>query len=188
MNNLDHLLWPVERLHEALDVLARRANLAVAGEHAGAAVPPGGEGSPEALGAWLDRAAGRLGLECEAVDASASELDALLASGGPALIRHTCDEQDGVLLLIDGTRRTVQLLAPDLATKRLSIHEVRAALCAAAERPVIVETDMLLEETRVAHEHRPQVRDILVAERLAAQRIATGWILRAPPGASLWQQ
>jgi ATP-binding cassette subfamily B protein len=188
MNELAPALWPIERLHEALESLARHARLASESERILTAAPFGDEVTGDTMDRWLTRAAEQLHFECEAVEASASDLGDLLRRGGPALFHFTHENTHRVALLIGARRDTVHLLGTDLRVASLPLEQLRAAICAVAERPAGAETDTLLAETRVAPEHRDSVRRILVSERLAGQRFGGCWLLRRPPTASFWTQ
>jgi hypothetical protein len=105
MNELVALAWPMSRLGEAVETLARHAGLRPA--PAVAAAPPQfrGELEQEELDRWLDWACARLGIEVESVEAAGSEFSALLRGAGPALVRFLHAGQQYVLLLLKASAR-----------------------------------------------------------------------------------
>jgi len=119
MEALRALAWPLERLGEALETVARHRGLPL--HQRETPIPPDGLGRDGAaeLGLWLETAAAWLGLEAEPVEAPYAELAGLVRGAGPALLRLPSAGAPCCLALLKGTRRTVTLLGPDLAVHRL---------------------------------------------------------------------
>lgn len=182
------LCWPPQRLGEAAEVLARRSRLPA--RRAGAPLPPPGFAAAGAgeQGRWLEWAAARLGLEAEAVEALAPDIDALLRGAGPALLRIERDGETGFLLILDGNGKRVRLVAPDLRVYRADAAVLRAALCAPYEMPYRAEVDALLAAAAVAPQRQAAVREALLRERLQAQPVADCWILRLEPARGIVDQ
>src|SRR5262249_31000750 len=162
--------WPISRAGEALDALARASG--VASPTASSAVT----GAPpmrdeEAQKRWLDAEARRLGLEVEPVDVGYAEINRLIRSSAPALLKVRHEDSWSLLLLVSTTRRSVLLLAPDLRKRRVAATEIRAVLVGDLERPVAAEIDALLEDVAVARRRRAGVRRALLKERVASRRI-----------------
>jgi len=132
MGELDERAWPAWRLGEALEVLARRRG--VAPQPAEAAVPPTGLATDEALGHWMRAAAGCLGLEAEPVEVAYPEVEALVRDVGPALLRLPGAGEPRFFVLLDGRRRAVRLLGPDLTVSRhppaAGVRHARPICCA----------------------------------------------------------
>jgi ABC-type bacteriocin/lantibiotic exporter with double-glycine peptidase domain len=101
MNDVD-LFWPGPRLAEGLEVLARAARLPVRVAESNSRLI---DGAPS-----LAYAASRLGLEVEAVNVSCGEIERLLRSAGPAVIRADADAH---LMLLRARRRRLVVVAPD---------------------------------------------------------------------------
>jgi hypothetical protein len=82
MEALRALVWPVERLGEALETVARHSGLPLRQREI--PTPPGGLGQDGAaeLGLWLETAAAWLGLEAESVEAPYTEVAGLVRSAG----------------------------------------------------------------------------------------------------------
>lgn len=182
--------WPLERLSEAIEVLARRVGLKPAAAPTLPSPPltAHGELDPELLERWLDHTCSRLGLEVESVDAHGGELLRVVRSAAPALLRWRDSATSRYLLLVGSSRRSVQLLRPDLQLARVSLEAVRAALCAEIERPVHAQVASLLEPSGLPPAQYAAVHRSLVQERSAAQRYDGIWLLRLPPSACVWAQ
>ena len=78
MRDLHTLTWPVARLGEALEALARHSGLAPSGQET--PMPPAGltQEAAAALGAWIENAAAWLGLEAEPMEATYPEVERLV--------------------------------------------------------------------------------------------------------------
>ena len=184
--NIEALAWPLERLGEGLEVLARRARLgANSGFNEGApALPASVQHGPAVERArWVSWACARLGVEAEAVDTAVPEIEALLRDGGPALLTLRLASGPHFVLLLGGRGlgpRTVRVMGADLRVRRCPIDSLRSAICAPFELPLIPEIDRLLERAAVEPKRRARVRTLMLAERLAGERIDGCWILHQP--------
>src|SRR5215831_9104279 len=188
MRDLNTLVWPVARLGEALEAMARRSGLAP-GERE-TPVPPEGlaRDNTEALGAWIETAATWLGLEAESVEVPYAEVEGLVRRAGPALLRLPDAEAPRFLALLGGRRRTVSVLGPDLRVHWLPRLAVRAALCQALEAPLAAEVHQLLAAVGVPVWRQERAWQAILGERLSAERIGGCWLLRLPAGTHFWYQ
>ncbi|MGH8533558.1 MAG: ATP-binding cassette domain-containing protein [Gammaproteobacteria bacterium] len=188
MNDLVASAWPLARLGEAIEALARCAGLAPAAVSAATLAPLRGEPEREDLNSWIDRACARLGIEAESVEATGAELVELLRGAGPALLQYRHAGEHYVLLLLKATARTVTLVAPDLRKRKCPLGIVRAAVCAVVESPISAEVEALLRQANILERKWPTVKHVLVQERIAAQRFGGCWLLRIPPTGSFRAQ
>jgi len=186
--DLHALLWPVARLGEALDELARRARLRVAAAESPQVPAPLAADGEQEQGRWLEWAAHRLGLEAEALDAVAPELEGLLRGAAPALLRVEDAAGEGFLLLLRSRGDTAQLVGPDLRVHRPSIAALRRALCARLEAPFAAEIDKLLAAAAVPPARQDSVRSAMLRDRLAERQVASCWMLRLSPARGFWDQ
>jgi len=193
MTDLAALAWPLDRLPEAIESLARRVGMKP--DRARASPPPPFRGMPEdeEFDHWVDHVGAMFGIEVEPVLASGAEMEELLGAAGPALLRYretaeTASVEPSILLLLRSNPRWAQLLGPDLRVVKCPLETVRASLCADAERPVIADVEALLNQTNISGRARRNIHRTLVQERMAGQRIAGCWLLRTPPTASFFQQ
>ncbi len=188
MTDLVSFAWPLSRLGEALEALARRGGLKPT---ATVTTPPPrfhAAHEQEALDSWLDWAAARLGIEVESVETTAAELLAMLRGAGPALLRYQYDDQDYVLLLLKATKKTAYLVSPDLRVRKCSLDRMRVALAAKVEMPMLDEVEALLRQANIPSRKWPRVKSVLMQECTAGQRIDGCWMLRIPPTANFWSQ
>jgi ATP-binding cassette subfamily B protein len=189
---LDRVCWPLARLGEGLEELARRAGLVVAAHAVLAtplAVPPAVlQGVPGELGRWIEWAAGRLGIDADAVEAPVPAAARLLQGAGPAMLRVASVDGPRFVALLGSRAGTLQLIGPDLALHRCPVELLRAALCAPYEAPLAHEIDGLMEVAAVPGQRRHKVRAAMLAERLGSERVGACWMLRLPAAAAWWRQ
>jgi ATP-binding cassette subfamily B protein len=188
MSELSAWVWPIERLGEALEALARSAGLQTAGTLASAAPAYGPETPRDEIVSWIDTACQQLGLEIESVDASGAEYLQMLRHAGPALLHHRLVWPHGVLLLLRASRRRAYLLAPDLRVHPVAFETLRTALYADLERPVAAEVQSMLRAAGIGERHGSRVGRSLVQRRLATQRFGGCWMLRQPPAGAFTTQ
>jgi ATP-binding cassette subfamily B protein len=182
------LRWPLARLGEALEELARRAQLRCTAADSPPVPPALAEADAAEQGRWLEWAAQRIGLEAEAVDTVVADLDDLLRGAAPALLRVADGGQAGFLLLLKWRRGQVHLVGPDLGVHRVDAAALRAALCARAEAPYAAEVDALLGMAQVPPQRQAAVRSALLRDRLGAQPVAHCWMLRLAPSRGFGEQ
>lgn len=185
-------VWPLARLGEALQVLAERAGLAPGSDEG--LVPPAALATTEpaqvgeAVGHWIDWAAGRLGIETEPVEVSVADVEDLLARGGPAVLMMQGDDGPGFLLLWRSRRRTLQLIGPDLRLQACPLEGLRQLMCLQHEAPLVDAIDRLLDDARLRSGRRAAVRRQLLRERTADRLLGHVWLLRAAAGTDLARQ
>lgn len=181
--------WPLARLGEGLEELARRSGLSRETQTDPLIVPPSiAQGRSEEAPDWLEWAGERLGLEAEPVEAAMPDAIALLEGAGPAVILHSEVRGRGFLLLLGSRRGRLRLLKPDLHVAGCEAESLRTALCWPREAPLVPEIDRLLTEAGVAPRRRKRVTAAMLRERLSAERIDGIWMLRLPPTAGFWRQ
>lgn len=180
--------WPLSRLGEGLVALAARAGLIRRLDGAPAAPDGVVQGRRDVLADWVDWAAQGLGVEAEAVDCPAAELDQLLGRGGPAILLHDETVGRGFLLLLGARGRKARLLGPDLKVVEHDIAELAARLCWRLEAPLADETEALLDAADIPRARRGRVRAGLRRQQLAEVAVGGVWILRPPPSAPFRSQ
>jgi ATP-binding cassette subfamily B protein len=184
---IDRLLWPAERLAEALEQLAHAARPESRGQSAPPMPTAVRDGDPAAVDRWLGQAGVALGVEVEPISARYQELTQLLTNGGPALLRTGTDAPRYLVVLRSNGRR-VRCLASDLSVHSEHPDTVRSALCAELEQPIKGRIDDLLAITEVPRDRHAKARSALIGESLAGRQLDPGWLLRLPPGAPMWRQ
>ena len=161
---MNAVVWPRERAGEALTVLARVAKLptaraATADTHAHA----------------IEAIAGQLGLEAEPMGAAYADIEALLASAGPALVVLPGDR---LVALLGSRGRRLVVVGPDHRVRTTDARVVREALCAEVDKLGAPVVDAVLDEARVPTRRRPRARAGLLRESLAGYRVEAGYLLR----------
>jgi hypothetical protein len=88
MANLNDLFWPASQLGEAINAMALRSGLT-----AGAAeLPNPSNAARRRLGDWIETASKKIGLEAEEVGALYGEVERMILTAGPALLRAPGDQ------------------------------------------------------------------------------------------------
>ena len=169
---IDTLCWPVERAAEGLEALARAASLPMQAGSAEARVH-GADGANHQLA----RAAVSLGLDVEPIETTHGELDAFLRSAAPAVVRLPGDR---LVMLVRCRRRKLTVVTPDHRLGRIPLALLRNPLFERSAGPIAAELQRLAVETQIPDSRRDAVVLALMEERLRAQPLAVGWIVRVP--------
>jgi ATP-binding cassette, subfamily B, bacterial len=183
IGGIDALCWGESQLGEAMRALARESGFRLKHPEL---FPGGAEKDEEALDAWIEATAGRLGLEAEPVAAPYAEAETMIRKGGPALLCLPGGRR--FLAITRAGRRFVFVLTPQLRMVRISPSAVREELCSKMEAPLKAEVDELLAEAQVPPRQQAKAREAILRDRLAACEVGSCWLLRAAPGAGFWEQ
>jgi ATP-binding cassette subfamily B protein len=188
---LASVAWPVSRLGELVENLALKARLIP--RPIKLARPPDNllVTDSDAMWKWIDVAAGHLGLEAEAMDVQYSEVDHLVQAAGPAILRlpgSVDGDSPRLIALVRSKRGRASILAPDLRIRKLRVEALRSGLCASLESGLVPQIDRLLKETEIPDHRANRVRTAILNEQLGPTRLESGWMLRLPPGTTLWRQ
>jgi ATP-binding cassette subfamily B protein len=181
---LSAVSWPACRLGEAIDQLARHGGLAP-GHGEPAAPPPAAASEGRRLGAWIEAAAARLGLDAEEVESPYADAGPMLTRAAPALLAIPGDGEPRFLALLGGDGRRVAVLAPDLSRQRRPLEQVHAALCGGVEGPAAGRVEQVLDAAGVRGRRRQRVRRAVLRRLLASARVGGCWLLRPAGGTGL---
>jgi len=107
------LLWPVERLPDALEQLAQRQGY---GRAAGEIAPPAAAVEPSRV--WMFALGDRLGVELEPITPLYHELPDVLERAAPCILQVRRDGVPSYLVLLGTRRGKLRLLARDLPRGR----------------------------------------------------------------------
>jgi len=129
---------------------------------------------------WIERAAKHLGLEAEPIELTFRDLERELPISYPALLR-ICNSF--YLAVLRANRRTLSVLTPTLAVRRVPIHGVCRAIREPAERPIRSQFERLLQEAQIPGSRQQQALSLLIREHLGETRFDQGWVLHPAPGA-----
>jgi ATP-binding cassette, subfamily B, bacterial len=178
------LLWPPQRVGEALHALVAHALLRAASPLMG--TPGEAVDNPELLAEWLERAAQSQGIEAQPAETPYADFARSFQSLGPALLRVPSPEGPNFLAILPGKR--LRVLAPDLKIHPISASAIHSALCGPIEAPLLAEIQPILDRAGIPGAQQAAARDAILRERLGAKRIGGIWLLRLPPSADFWQQ
>ncbi len=189
MSVLADATWDPGHLNEALETLARQANL-VARATPALKTNPGraaalANADDDTRAHWVEQAAQHLGIEAEPVVALHSQVELFIERAAPALVTIRHAETQGYLAMLKGGR-TVTLIAPDLTRRKISAAALREALCAEIETPYLEPLAEVLANVRVPEQRRAQVRQTVLAQQLSTSPIVHGWLLRLAPRGVTW--
>ncbi len=183
--------WPSSRHFEAVESLARRADLQVADRES-----ISGSCSVESAAEWLE-------LEAEPVAVPYGQVEEFVWRAAPAVVRlpPTAGQETGIVLLIASNRERVTLLSPNLELVRCSTAELVSLLRGSVEAPHEQALQQLLTDAGLATQTRPtyqpgsaaedpslarraSVRDraarqALLDGLLAQETVEAGWLLRS---------
>lgn len=186
---MNGILWPVERLGEAVEALARQAGL-VTRPRAAIATPPSDLADTEAgPGPWIEAAAAWHGCEADPRSPGRGELLDLLAGSEPCLLRVSGDEGPPLFVaVVRGGRRRVRIVAPDFSLRRVERRAVEDAILEGIEATLSGSVDAALAAAGVTGARRHRARREVVRERLGLAPVAEAWVLRPSPEAGFWRQ
>jgi ATP-binding cassette subfamily B protein len=178
--------WPIQRISEALAVLAQA--LGAEAHLAGSAQKVPANLSREQLIAWVEASAHSLGLEPASFAMTYAEIELVLARAAPALLLLEDEQgQMAFLFLSQGGSRTVTLLGPDGSVRRLPVTNVAQGLRQAVERRMAAEVHPMLDTLRIESRQRARAKALLTADRMRDYPVALGFRLGHSPTASFCQ-
>jgi ATP-binding cassette, subfamily B, bacterial len=165
---IEAVKWPRDRVGEALAALAELSGLEPRAERA--EVPA----DDQDVDTWLVDAAHWIGIDAEPTAALYPDVPALVRGCGPALA-----EIDGAYVAVVGARgRSVEVLGPDGARKRIPVAALAAALRRTAEDKIAPDIERIVEATQIAPARRPRLRAALLEGDLEKVRIGGVTLLR----------
>lgn len=189
--DLASIAWPLARLGELMENLARSSSLLP--NPVELPQPDFEDGNIRGMDVsyWIYAAAENLNLEAEKVNVYYSDIESLILSAGPAILRIPGDwdaERPQLIAIIKGGKRRGKFLTPELRKRRIRSDVIRDLLCSPFETPYNNEIDEMLYQAQVPSERIPPARKSILREQLATQNIDIGWILRQPPGFNLFSK
>ncbi|HEX7842877.1 MAG TPA: ABC transporter ATP-binding protein [Kofleriaceae bacterium] len=173
MPDLSHLLWPVDRLPDALEQVAHRAGY---GARLGELSAHDPEIEPSRI--WMFALAGRLGVELEPITPRYRELPDVVERAAPAVLQIRRDGRPCYLVLLGMRWNKVRLLAPDGTVVSLAASQVIALVRQEKQARVAAEVDQLLAGVETSGRARERVRGKLLLQRLGQEELRTCWIMR----------
>lgn len=182
MNRIEALTWPLSRVGEAIEMIARESGLAP--RDVEPPLPRPDMARNRAMpGRWIEDAATWFGVEAEPVESPYPEVEMMLRSAGPALVQLPGNEPTFLALLgRRGDHSTI--LSSDLTVHRLRTETIRRTICHDVESPLTDEIGRLLEAVGVPRRRWERSVRAILRERLSHIRIDGLWLIRPMPGAS----
>ncbi len=119
-------------------------------------------------------------LELQPLEILYPNLEIQLPKMAPALVQMAT----GYLVIID----KFTVLGPDGKKNRVSVSELRSAICAEIENTIVDQIDGLITRAQIPASKLPAARAAILRERLAATPIRGISLLRLPPSANFWLQ
>ena len=177
------LLWPEERVGEALLTLARQREWVGEAEGYLPAVPPD-TGADDLVDCCLAAAAGHLGLEVEPWQVRHQDRARDLRA--PCLLRPW--QKTGVVAVGAVRRRKARIVTPEGEVLEVPVEALLRVLRKPDEGTAADEVERVLASAGVPAGRRGPARERLLAARVGERPIARGWHLRPPPGAAWWRQ
>ncbi|MBS1786872.1 MAG: ABC transporter ATP-binding protein [Acidobacteria bacterium] len=182
ITELNSFAWPVSQLGEALSELARRSKLSANA----AELPNPSRAVGEQLGAWIESAAERLGLEAEEVGALYGDTEQMILNAGPAVLR--ANGEQSFLAVLGRKSNKLVVLTPDLSVRKVPVETVRATVCRKYEAPLVEEVTELLQHAGISRNKLPTARAAILRERLSQVWVNDCWLLRQRPGTGVIAQ
>jgi ATP-binding cassette subfamily B protein len=179
--DLEPLLWPLSRVGEAIEALARKCGL-FAGPVQNLASPRWVEcKEAESLARWIDAAAAHLGIEAEPVGVAYAEVQSFLAVNAPLLLRFPDQSAPRFAAVIGRRGRWAVVLGPDLVEYRCSLETLRSALCRGFEGTENHRIEKVLRAVSISGREGSHVRVAILQETLSGVRLDGIWLLRLSP-------
>ena len=176
--------WPLERLGEAVEALARAAGLPTRATGLPSPltglVQPGGL----ALARWMDGAGSWLGLEAEFVEVRYKDAERLIRTAGPAIVR-LFGPTPAFVVLVGARRNRALVQTVDDEPMEIDVETLRAAFCAIVEKPLLPAVDGALENASIPEGQRGRARRAMLREQFRGVVLRGCWLLRRPPAAPL---
>ena len=166
------LLWPVERLPDALEQLAQRQGY---GRAAGEIAPPAAAVEPSRV--WMFALGDRLGVELEPITPLYHELPDVLARAAPCILQVRRDGVPSYLVLLGTRRGKLRLLARDATAVSVPTKSA-LALLREEQEATVAEVDQLLGGVEMSPRAREHARSKMLLQRLGQAQLRTGWIMR----------
>ena len=179
MKDWKTVLWPVDRLPDALEQLAQRSGFG----DATVDVLERPESAAEPSRIWMFALAARLGVELEPVVPLYRELGAVLLRAAPALLQVREDGTPRYLVLLGARAGKVSLLSTDSRVVTAARRDVTALLREEQQAKIAEEVDRLIADLQLPARQHEGVREKLLLQRLGQKELRTGWILRPTPNA-----
>ena len=172
--------WPSNRAAEAVQALARHAGIPLATSET---FPLPDDLPVEQIGGWIEKVAEQAGVQIDQAFVTLDELDVLLSTAAPVLIRLSSIEGAPFLAVLGRRGRFVRALGSDFCVHQLDAHAIAEAIRRPFEASVEDDVDPIVERLQLKRRARARARSAMLADRLKTARFRGCWLVRLPPGA-----
>jgi ATP-binding cassette subfamily B protein len=179
--------WPLARLADAVELLARESGLVTPAAAARQAPVLNRAAASEAVDGRVERLSRTLDFEVEPCDVTYGGVARMLENAAPALVKVPGDHDDQFLALVGSSGHTVTLLGPDGRRHRVLTTTVTEWLRHHLDAPLVEPWERMLEEAEVPAANRTAARRVLLEARLHEQAATRCWMLRPAPAAPFWR-
>lgn len=163
-DRFNDIAWPVERLAEAIEAIARARHWLA-------------HDTSSATPASIGPAAEAAGVEAEAVSLRYASVDGELRSLGAALIVVAA----GVLPVVRTDARNAHVLTPEGRRVAVPLWRVREAICANVEARFAPDVDRVLAMSGIAGKRLKSSRTAMLRELVGDAPVGKLWIVRLRP-------
>ncbi|MBU1917841.1 ABC transporter ATP-binding protein/permease, partial [bacterium] len=183
--------WPLLRLEEGIEALARRTGMALT-----KTATTLGKTTADAKQSnvpsrqWVETAARYLGVEAEPVDVSYPDVKAYLRKVCSLLVRAHGEPnaEEHFFIVIKVTRSQVYLLTPDHQEESMALEAFCDLLCGPYEKLVLAESTAVFDALTLKPKEKDLVIKNYLKERLGSLMIPGLWTVRVQPGSSFVAQ
>ncbi|MFL6350771.1 MAG: ATP-binding cassette domain-containing protein [Bryobacteraceae bacterium] len=172
---LGEFAWPASRAGDCLAALIRKARLTSGPVE----VSNPSDLSTSSAQRWIERASKHLGLEADRMELAFRGLEHELAACYPALLRVG---DSSFLAVLRANRRSLWILTPSLAVRRVSIRDICQIIREPAESGIRSQYERLLAEAQIPRSRRQQKLRLLLGEQLGDTRFDQCWVLHVAAG------
>ncbi|MFT3693882.1 MAG: ABC transporter ATP-binding protein [Kofleriaceae bacterium] len=167
------LLWPVDELATAIELLAHRAGYSTAGHEIAAPVA-----DVEPSRVWMFALGDRLGVELEPITPLYAELHEVVTKAAPGIVQIRRHGKPFYLVLLGKRFGKLRLLRRDASVELVDVDHVLGIVREEKQATVAAEVDALLAGVDARGRAREKVRAKLLMQRLGQAQLRTGWIMR----------
>lgn len=185
---LRRVLWRESALGAAIESLAKAAKLEPRMVSVPAEVPEAILADRQLVDRWVEAMADYLHLEADAVNTPYADVEELLRTCAPAIIRIETDRGPRVIAVESCRGDSVTLLGVGGVRERAKVALLRDLLVQDFESAVMGDIERMLERAEVPKNKRARSTNMLLRNRLGGTQIEGIWILRSSPGSSVLKQ
>jgi ATP-binding cassette subfamily B protein len=179
-DDFNSLGWPIGRLNEAVDILARHAGFVL--KPIFRFDPPQNHDYPS-LDRWFNAYTYRSGIESIAVHAKYAEIDDMILKCGPSILHipFASDTYYYLVILKKGWTK-VSIIKPDRTIIKIDPNLIKKYLCSSIEAPVQESINKFLEKANLSESQKNVAGKAMLFERLKNEIIGHCWLIRLSPG------